>query len=162
MSYDFYIGKYLNGEGLANGLDRAVKPVIEAAVHMVMKHNRAFSVGGHHLHGGERWKPLAPSTIRAKGHGMILVDKGVLRSSVHFKTIRALRDGFIVDIGTNVEYAKYHQKGGGKLPQRKVVSVTVKDQRDLAEGFALWAEKELNGQFRKRLSGPFDPFMGAA
>ncbi len=144
MAYDFMLGKFLNGEGLHTALSRGIEPVHEAAVKQWMKFSRAFSAGGHHKHGGQRWQPLAESTVRRKGHPTILIDSGVLRTSITFKTIRALPDGFIVDLGTNVPYARYHQEGRG-VPQRKVVEVTEQDRRELTAGFLVWMERALNG-----------------
>lgn len=151
MAFDFYIGKFRNGEGLDKGLSRGIEPVTQSAVRQFMLLTRAFVVGGQHHHGGERWAPLAASTIKRKGHSMILVDTGRLRRSISFKTIRSMIDGYIVDIGTNVPYARYHQHGGKNLPKRPVAVITKEDELRIAENFSIWAEKALNGDFRNRL-----------
>ena len=151
MSYNFFIGKFLNGEGLDRALDRGIEGVNRFASGQVSRIRGAFIAGGHHRHGGSRWQALAASTIKRKGHAKILIDKGVLRNSPFYKVIRALPDGFVVDVGTNIHYARYHQTGNARLPQRKVIDVTEQDRRILGETFGLWAERALNGQFFSRL-----------
>lgn len=162
MAYDFYIGKFLNGEGLDTALARGVDPVIKSAVTQFMRINRAFAVGGHQLHGGARWKSLAPSTIKRKGHGMILIDKGIMRASIGFKVIQAELLQFIVDVGSTDPKSNFHQSGGANLPQRIVVDITPSDRKEMALDFGTWAEMALNGEFRKRLGEPGSPFMEAA
>lgn len=156
MAYDFYIGQFLNGIGIEHALDDGIEPLAHFATGQQARTVAAFSVGGHQRHGGQRWKSLAPSTIRRKGHAKILIEKGVLRASFFFKVISAVPGRSIIDLGTNVKYAKFHQIGAKHLPIRKVVDVTKQDAKILAETVEVWAEKELNGRFRHRL------YLGAA
>lgn len=78
--------------------------------------------------GGRAWPKLAPSTIRRKGHATILVDSGRLRASLQGRTADSIRE--VVDeglgraglsFGTDVEYAKFHQEGTARIPQREHV-----------------------------------------
>lgn len=96
--------------------------------------------------GGGDWPPLASSTVKRKGHRTILVDSGLLRSAVNTRGAGSLfkidkkPGGISIDIGGNKKYpqgrnrrgqfkkvvsvsdvARYHQEGGAKLPQRKIV-----------------------------------------
>lgn len=91
---------------------------------------------------GDSWPPLAPSTVRRKGHDTILVDTGRLRSSLTGKSSDAIRDVFSegrnqgMTFGTSVEYAIFHQEGTGRIPQRAHVGVTEKMVDDLADKIA--------------------------
>lgn len=55
------------------------------------------------------WKPLAPSTIYAKGSSRILADRGRLRQSFGIQSMNVTEQE--VTIGTNVFYAKFHEEG---------------------------------------------------
>ena len=66
-----------------------------------------------------KWADLSPSTKRQKrkrGGYQILVDTGTLLNSF---TVEAEKDS--VRIGTAVPYAKYHQLGTEKMPQRMLL-----------------------------------------
>lgn len=151
MAYDFYIGQFLNGIGLDGAVDAPIIPLAHFASGQQSRTVGAFSAGGHQKHGGLRWQKLAPSTVKRKGHAKILIETGALMASFFFKTIRATVGVAVIDLGTNVKYAKFHQIGAGHLPVRKVVEVTIQDRKLLAETVEIWAEKELNGRFRNSL-----------
>jgi phage gpG-like protein len=77
-------------------------------------------------HGGHAWAPLKPATVRDrinKGYGgehPILVRTGRLRDSLRNEQHRDACGGITARsflIGTQVDYAKYHQS---KLPRRKL------------------------------------------
>lgn len=75
-----------------------------------------------------RWPPLSPRTIarRRLGSSRPLMDTGRLRMSFTRRPHRPsdaifTRRGTTVTIGTNVEYAVYHEEGRGHLPQRKML-----------------------------------------
>lgn len=74
--------------------------------------------------GGDPWPPLAPYTVRRKGHDTILVETGRLRSSLTRRGRDAIREtshrGLI--FGTEVPYAYFHQDGEG-VPQREHVGM---------------------------------------
>lgn len=78
----------------------------------------------------EQWAPLAPSTVKKKGHATILVDTGKLqRSLTDAGAEDAIRDiiaeppqhGLV--FGTSVEYAGFHQFGTVRIPQREHVGM---------------------------------------
>ncbi len=76
------------------------------------------------------WAPLAARTIARKGHSEVLVETGRLRASLVRQTGDSIRDiikeQFFhgLSFGTSVTYSRYHQEGGGHLPQREHVGVT--------------------------------------
>lgn len=80
---------------------------------------------------GAPWPALAASTIRRKGHATILLDKGPLRDSLTMPYGGGIR--ITVDqwplarmhFGTDVPYSRYHNEGGGRLPQREHVGLTL-------------------------------------
>jgi len=78
--------------------------------------------------GQGRWPALAPSTIRSKPPG-----KPIMRRSDRLYESLAGADGpaideegtFVARFGTNVPYARFHQRGvKGRLPKREVIRFT--------------------------------------
>lgn len=79
---------------------------------------------------GDKWKPLAPSTLFARAHrqghyakspvetNKILIWTGKLREGF-FKTVARKR----LEIDNSVEYYDYHQKASGMPPQRRMLAV---------------------------------------
>lgn len=73
---------------------------------------------------GAPWAPNAPSTLKRKlskgstgaGKPKVLIDTGNLRNSWTTRTTKNM-----VEIGTPVPYAKYHQSGTRKIPQRMLL-----------------------------------------
>ncbi len=74
---------------------------------------------------GNEWQPLAPATIKRKGHAIRLYETGRLRGSLrdqkHSDGIRQTWDewpqaGLI--FGTSVPYGIFHETGGPNLPRR--------------------------------------------
>ena len=64
---------------------------------------------------GEKWQPLAKTTLKNKKSNKILRDTGVLQSSINARQkLQKSKEGIQgkVSIGTNLEYAKIHQFGG--------------------------------------------------
>jgi phage virion morphogenesis protein len=55
---------------------------------------------------GTPWDPLAPKTIKRKGHADILQDQGTLRDTLTYQL-----GTNELDFGTNLEYAATHQFG---------------------------------------------------
>lgn len=80
---------------------------------------------------GAAWPPLAPATIRKKGHDTILEDTRNLRDSLtklaHSDAIRDLITGGpqeAMTFGTSDEKAYWHQHGTRKMPARPPVGMT--------------------------------------
>lgn len=88
-----------------------------------------------------RWKPLSKRYEKQKiaRYGTFAVIAGVLRAtdSLYKSMTRATgdtvykktKDSMIV--GTSLEYAAYHQKGGGRLPKREIISLSEANKRAL-------------------------------
>lgn len=113
MAYEFTIGKFQQGEGLEGALANAEQVVLAAALAQVGALKSAFLVGGHGDRGGEQWAPWSPKYARErarKGRSNILMDKGILRNSLHAGQPTP-GPNHVVMIGTNVHYAKVHQFG---------------------------------------------------
>ena len=73
---------------------------------------------------GRPWAPLKEATLRSrrrKGRQdqPVLSDSRTLRNSIESSSTN---DEVI--IGTNVEYAKYHQEGTSRMPQRKILGLS--------------------------------------
>lgn len=62
---------------------------------------------------GNAYHPLAPSTIKAKGHARPLVDKGLLRESIKTESGKDFRKIYIG--GARSEIAEYLQYGTKKM-----------------------------------------------
>lgn len=82
---------------------------------------------------GVAWPPLAPSTIKRKGHDTILVETGRLRGSLAQKAtasggdavreVAELASETDVIFGTLVEYSPYHDVASNNRPARPHVGV---------------------------------------
>lgn len=83
--------------------------------------------------GSGGWPPLAPSTIARKGHATILVDTETLRDSLtdagDERHIEHVTSDELV-FGTSVSYAKYHQRGTSRTPQRRPIELTDHQRRE--------------------------------
>jgi phage gpG-like protein len=86
----------------------------------------AFAAGGHQLHGGTKWAPLADSTIKAKGHSLPLIRTGALSRSIFLQVA-----GVTAWFSTRKDYAVYHQNGTRTVPQREVIVVSKQDMGNL-------------------------------
>lgn len=71
---------------------------------------------------GDRWEDLKPSTLRQKARlgypSTILTRTGAMAASIRFKA-----GAKQLDLSSNSPYLKYHQRGGGRLPERKVLGI---------------------------------------
>lgn len=93
------------------------------------------------------WEAAAASTQRRRGRkGLMRQEDDLYRSlSQPYDAHRIFQatDERIVALGTNVPYARHHQEGGGRLPQRYVIDHT-REQEDayarLTEHFILTGE----------------------
>ncbi len=90
---------------------------------------RIFDSEGQAL--GARWRPLSPEYAAAKSRDYpgtpILVRTGRLRSSLTERPTVRFR-GNTMEIGTNVPYSQYHQRGMGHNPVRRHVGLTIGDR----------------------------------
>jgi len=86
---------------------------------------RQFESEGHYGAGG--WTSLAPSTLERKARGgfpsNILVRTGKLRTSLISSGGHGVEIVFPLSmkIGTDLEYAIYHQRGTSRMPSRPII-----------------------------------------
>lgn len=76
---------------------------------------------------GVPWKPLKRPRRNSKGRDRILQDKGFMRSSVTAKGARnsfERREHMAMEMGTNIDYAVYHQYGTRFIPVRQFLGVS--------------------------------------
>jgi len=93
--------------------------------------------------GGAGWKPLAASTIARRRKGgraglrdRILQDTGKLKQSFipgQPENVFRRFGGRGIDVGTTLSYAPYHEFGGGRIPQRKMLPTREKAQQIAAK-----------------------------
>lgn len=82
------------------------------------------------------WPQLAESTVQWKdAHGYgdlgILVRTGALRDSLVDPEQAATVEPASLVWGTDVDYAQWHQDGTDRMPQRKVLDISIDQRRDL-------------------------------
>lgn len=89
---------------------------------------------------GTPWPPLSDRTVKRKKHDRILFQTGRLRSSLignTSDTVRAVSErGQGLLFGTAVEYAGFHDKGSGRLPQRQHVGMVDETLQILVDSVA--------------------------
>tara|TARA_R100000008_G_scaffold13084_1_gene6471 strand:- start:442 stop:891 length:450 start_codon:yes stop_codon:yes gene_type:complete len=85
----------------------------------------------------KQMKPLAESTIKAKGFNQILVEKDKMRHLVRTKA-SASKQSVTIKPGdkekrkgglTNIEIAAFHQEGGPNLPKREWFGISRKAEK---------------------------------
>ena len=94
---------------------------------------------------GEKWEPLAPTTIKRKkrhkrGQMKILHDTGELRKSI---TYEAGNDH--VKIGSKLKYARTHQFGRGKIPARRFLGVTEGEKEHISSMLNQYVKRHIFG-----------------
>lgn len=77
---------------------------------------------------GAKWPPLAPSTVKRKGHSTILVETSALQASLTQPNagVRTVVDepaGTTLAFGTDVPYSVFHDADSGSRPARRHVGV---------------------------------------
>jgi phage virion morphogenesis protein len=94
------------------------------------------------------WAPRKVSSIprgrsaRARhirgGSGTLLLDTGRLRNSIASKVY-----GFTAEVGTNVFYGLYHQKGTRKMVARRFLGINEADAREIEQAISRYLEAGL-------------------
>ncbi len=133
--------------GTTNPLDQAVNRFLQKWANDykgTLQH--AFRVGGHQFHGGSKWRSLKFSTIKSKGHAVILVKTGTLSDGFKIKS-----DNLTIMVSNTVPYAHFHQFGKG-VPRRKVIDFTPTDKSRLLKTMKLELEREVNGTTNRIVS----------
>lgn len=90
-----------------------------------------------------KWKPLSPAyeIQKINRYGTFAVIAGVLRATdAMYESMTGMTPDTVyqksrdqIVIGTRLARAKYHQDGGGRLPQRKVIDFSDSQRRDLTK-----------------------------
>ena len=75
-----------------------------------------------------KWKPLAPETVKRKGHDRPLIEQGEqggLKGDIHFEVLGPR----LVVIGATKDYAPVHDQGadGKNIPARPFMLIQAKD-----------------------------------
>ena len=92
-----------------------------------------------HSPAGVAWPPLAPSTVKKKGHDSILWETGAMMDSLISTTSDSIREvvseppNHSLSFGTSDEKSPIHQFGAGRIPQREHVGVNEPFCDQLAE-----------------------------
>lgn len=112
---------------------RDARPAWEAITERFLAGERAqFDTEGRSGSGG--WSPLSPRYAAWKAAhypGMpILVRTGTLRKSLTDGPAVRILEPQDMWIGSDVAYGKYHQRGAGRLPQRKPVDIPESVRRE--------------------------------
>lgn len=96
--------------------------------------------------GGEAWAALAASTVKKKGHAVILFETGKLRDSLSTVggpgNINAVSERGSL-FGTDVEYSLFHTTGTKRMPQREHVGTNDAAVDRLAASVADYAVEQL-------------------
>lgn len=106
---------------------RDYRPILTDFLADIDNQNEKFFASGSGPSGP--WAPLAPSTVRKKGHAKILIDKGDLEASLtgpHGDAVREIEqigDKTYLAHGTLDEKAPFHQTGTSRMPQREPVGL---------------------------------------
>src|SRR5437763_185235 len=95
------------------------------ALDMLESERKLFESGGRR--GGGSWKKLKPDTIKRKGHDKILVDTGMLKSSLTelgapFQVMDITKT--TIRFGTDDPIAIVHDLGLGTVPKRPIIKFT--------------------------------------
>lgn len=122
---------------IAAGLGSMKEPLTESINSVVTK-----SIAMNFLMGGRpKWKSLTEGRIRARGSAQpILIDKNTLLRAAVSKTIWSISDteANMNKIEGRVPYAKYHQDGTSKMPQRQFAILQPRDVDEIVNIFDRW------------------------
>ena len=104
--------------------------------------------------GGREWArlsdPYADWKARHYPGAPIMVRTGTLKESLAGYTPYTIRkiEGQKFALGTKVHYAIYHQHGGGRLPQRKLINLTEEDKIEWPKIIHRWVIKTMNKEIK--------------
>lgn len=134
-----------NLDSFSKGLDfkRSLK---ESGEFVVEEAKRNFATQGYTLKGGvfkngKHWAPLAQSTKNDRKRNGYSPSRPMLirtRKLINGFKMRSEKDSVLVY--NDVEYAKYHQEGGKKIPQRVILDITNKTITIIGQNLAKFIE----------------------
>jgi len=118
---------------LDKGLDNFSKPLKLADQYLNREIQKNFSTEGSTLSDG--WSPLAPSTIKRKKGGKMLVDSGKMKKSFQSQLTRMR-----LVISNPTEYFKYHQssKSRKRLPRRQMLGLKQQQVKTINKFFGAY------------------------
>lgn len=87
---------------------------------------------------GQRWKELAPLTIKKKGHSRILRDKDVMINSNEY-----IIQGNTVIIRNTDKKALFHQKGTKNIPKREFIGFSATNVKRINEIFNKYYQQQI-------------------
>jgi len=135
----------------AENVKDAREPFREIAIDFHEIEREQFESEGGRGSGG--WKPLSHDYAEWKAENFpgakIMVQSGLLKGSLtgenpwSIESIEPLQ----MTLGTKLGYAKYHQRGGRKLPQRWLIDLTESDKKRWTDIFHSWLVKQANKEF---------------
>lgn len=114
---------------------------------------RQFDTEGGYGAGG--WAPLAPSTIESKARrgfpDRILVRTGQLRDSLMGRGPRAVEvvRPLELRVGTELDYARYHQRGTRRMPARPVIMLPEEQKTRMHKTIHRYLVKQANRSFTR-------------
>jgi phage gpG-like protein len=112
----------------------------EIAPLLQMAWNEQFATEG--AYGGERWAPLAESTLRSKPSGLpILVLTGKLKGSAHVKALLPQ----MLEWGSDVSYGRYHMTGTRNMPARPPIRLPERTKAQVVRHIQRLLVGELRG-----------------
>lgn len=123
-------------------------PIMIATLELLAEgEEQAFNAGANPST-GEAWVPNAESTIKRKGHGIVLFEAGALEESligvgnegnIHETSHRGLL------FGTDIPYSLFNQEGTSRIPARPHVGMNPKLIDFVAEEVLESAIEQLRG-----------------
>lgn len=130
---------------IADGL-RDMRPLWQAVGMYIQRQTIKERFDKEQSPGGQKWKPLAPATLRQRakrhktGHARILQDTGELRRSITYEA-----ETNSVRVGTNLKYARTHQFGRGNIPARPFLGVNDEEKRHIHSMISAYIKKNILG-----------------
>lgn len=120
-----------------------LRPALNALAAILVEENRAnfSSEGAASVYG--RWDPLSPNYRRWKEKHYpgkpILVRTGALEASLTSLPMGVqTATSTTISLGTDIEYARYHQTGTRNMPRRAPVALTERAKRDMVKVIQKW------------------------
>ncbi len=114
-----------------------------------------FDKSGKMAMGGSGWKPLAPSTIRARAEGwgdykkmsrpQILRARGTLKRSwkSDWNNRRGIIESYATGKGSTYYYGYAHHEGKGNLPERRILPKEKQIMPQIRKLFGKWIKTSL-------------------
>jgi len=140
----------LNFKDFGKDINLISEPLENSARFMQQQAIANFAAQGSLLSGG--WQPLKKSTIQRKAKqwpgAPMMVRTGLLKRSFEIKGPRIEKDSGEIEVYNPVFYAKEHQEGRARLPQRILLRFQKQQVEDITNIFDRWLEKIINKDFK--------------